>query len=217
MLKLYHHPVSFNSRRVWVALLEKELKFELVEMKLNGDQFQPEFLEMNPFHHIPVLMDGDFAVVESFAILDYIEAKFPVPSLLPSELKALGVVKMVQMLTINELLPAIRPLMQQLMGLGEPDRTTIHHSQESAKMVLRFFEKLLGESPFFGSDQITLADIVAGTVIIWMPNLGISLEDYPQLSRWCANLKQRESWQQTEPSPESINRLKKQMQEMRNK
>jgi glutathione S-transferase len=29
-----------NSRRVWIALLEKQLDFELIELKLNGDQFQ---------------------------------------------------------------------------------------------------------------------------------------------------------------------------------
>jgi glutathione S-transferase len=53
MLKLYHVPISFNSRRVWIALLEKGLQFELIELKLDGDQFQPDFVALNPFHHIP--------------------------------------------------------------------------------------------------------------------------------------------------------------------
>ena len=44
MLKLYHYPISYNSRRVWVALLEKNLEFELVSIDLNGEQLQPEFL-----------------------------------------------------------------------------------------------------------------------------------------------------------------------------
>ncbi|WP_373364616.1 glutathione S-transferase N-terminal domain-containing protein [Fischerella thermalis] len=34
MLKLYHQPLSANSRRVWIALLEKQLEFELVELRL---------------------------------------------------------------------------------------------------------------------------------------------------------------------------------------
>ena len=81
MLKLYHDPISPNSRRVWVALLEKELEFELVPINLNGDQLQPEFLALNPFHHIPVLVDNGFRVLESLAILDYLEAKYPTPAL----------------------------------------------------------------------------------------------------------------------------------------
>ena len=64
MLKLDHVPISFNSRRVWIVLLEKGLKFELVELKLDGDQFQPDFVALNPFHHIPVLVDDGFRVSE---------------------------------------------------------------------------------------------------------------------------------------------------------
>lgn len=71
MLKLYHYAPSPNSRRVWVALLEKDLEFELVPIDLNGEQLQPEFLALSPFHHVPVLVDNGFKVVESLAILDY--------------------------------------------------------------------------------------------------------------------------------------------------
>ena len=49
MLRLYHTPISANSRRVWVTLLEKGLEFELVEVKMDGEQFQPDFLAINPF------------------------------------------------------------------------------------------------------------------------------------------------------------------------
>ena len=72
MLKLYHVPISANSRRVWITLLEKRITFEQVLLKLDGEQLQPEFLEMNPFHHIPVLEDDGFVIIESLAILDYL-------------------------------------------------------------------------------------------------------------------------------------------------
>jgi len=39
VLKLYDNPLSTNARGVWIALLEKEMPFELVALKLNGDQF----------------------------------------------------------------------------------------------------------------------------------------------------------------------------------
>lgn len=102
MLKLYHSPTSPNSRRVWIALLEKELPFELVERDLNSDQFQPEFLELNPFHRVPVLVDDGFRVVESLAILDYLEAKYPTPALMPTDAKAVATVCIVKMVTVNE-------------------------------------------------------------------------------------------------------------------
>ena len=73
MLKLYYTPLSLNARRVWVALLEKQIAFEAIELNLDGDQFGPDFLAINPFHRIPVLIDGDLTLVESLAILDYLQ------------------------------------------------------------------------------------------------------------------------------------------------
>ena len=46
---LYHNPISANSRRVWIALLEKEIPFEEIVVKLDGAQLTPEFLKISPF------------------------------------------------------------------------------------------------------------------------------------------------------------------------
>lgn len=201
MLKLYHQPISFNSRRPWIALIEKGLDFELIEMQLDGDQFQPEFVALNPFHHIPVLVDDDFRVVESLAILDYLEAKYPTPSLLPKEEKALAIVRMVEMVTVNELLPAINPLLRQMIGLdSEPEK--IEEAKKKATIVLNFFEQLLGDRAYFGSEQLTLADIVAGSSILFLPQMGVTFNS--KLQNWSDRIMQRPSWQTTQPTPETI-------------
>lgn len=57
---------------------------------LNGEQLQPEILALNLFHHVPVLVDNGFKVVESLAILDYLEAKYPTPALLPTNAETLA-------------------------------------------------------------------------------------------------------------------------------
>lgn len=207
MLKLYHNPLSPNSRRVWVALLEKDLPFELVSLNLDGDQFQPEFLAINPFHHVPALMDDDFQVVESLAILDYLEAKYPTPALLPTDAKALATVRMVEMVTVNELVPAITPLLRQMMGFGG-DAQQLEQSKQKAHTVLKFFESLLGAQPYFGGDRLSLAEIVAGTTIPMLPSTGVPLDNYPQLSAWCDRLSQRSAWQKTAPSPEAMAAIK---------
>lgn len=41
MLKLYHQPLSANSRRVWIALLEKQLEFELLELRSDSEVTTP--------------------------------------------------------------------------------------------------------------------------------------------------------------------------------
>lgn len=211
MLTLYHESISPNSRRVWIALLEKGLEFELVGIKLDGEQFKPDFLAINPFHHIPALVDDGFNVVESLAILDYLEAKYPAPALLPQDAKDLAVVRMVQLVTVNELLPTAFVLTPLMLGLPGGTREKIEEAQQKIATVLTFFENLLDNRPFFGSQTLTLAEIVAGTVIPWLPRGGVSLSDYPKLSAWCDRLMVRSSWQATEATPEVLEAFKSRM------
>ncbi|WGV24499.1 glutathione S-transferase family protein [Halotia branconii] len=204
MLTLYHTPISPNSRRVWITLLEKELEFELVEVKLDGEQFKPEFLAINPFHHVPTLVDDDFNVVESLAILDYLEAKYPTPAMLPKDAKDLAIVRMVQLVSINELLPAATTFLPQMLGLPGGDSEKMEKAKQKIATVLKFFENLLDDRPYFVSYNLTLAEVVAGTIVPILPSIGISLSEYPKINAWCGRLIARPSWQTTQPSPQSM-------------
>jgi len=145
---------------------------------------------------------------ESLAILDYLEAKYPTPAMLPKDAKDLAIARMVQLVTVNELLPAATTFLPQFLGLpgGEPEK--IEKAQQKIATVLKFFENLLDDRPYFASYNLTLAEVVAGTVIDVLPSLGISLNDYPKLNARCDRLLARPSWQATEPTPEAIEALK---------
>jgi glutathione S-transferase len=197
-MKLYHTPISTNSSRVWVALLEKNLDFELVEIYLDGDHLEPEFVAMNPFHRIPVLVDGDFTVIESLAILDYLEAKYPEPAMLPKDPKDLAIVKMVELVTVNELGPTLYPLASERMGWGIPEAQEIAKAKEKVDTVLKFFEGLLDDRPFFASSTLTYAECVAGTVVPLLSWVDVSIDGYPKIKAWCDRLMSRPSFQQTQ-------------------
>lgn len=204
MLKFYYSQMSVNARRVWVTLLEKNLEFEPVLMKLNGDQFQPDFLKLNPFHHIPVLVDGDCNLFESLAILDYLEAKYPQPSFLPKKPEDIAQVRKIQLVTVNELPPASIVLMKDMLEV-EIAPQQIEKAKQTMATVLQYFEDNLSPNqPYFLGENLTYADIVAGTAVDSIPLLGISLEPYPKLTAWLNNLRERVSWQQTKPTPEQI-------------
>lgn len=203
MLKFYYNPISVNVRRVWVALLEKQIPFEAILLKLDGDQFESEFTAINPFQRLPVIVEDGFRVVESLAILDYLEAKYPLPSLMPKDERAIATVRMVQMIALNELQPATIPLMKPMVQLDvEPAK--LEAAQQRIVTVLQFYENLLGDNLYFAGEEFTLAEVVAGTLIPSLPLFGISLESYPQLKAWSERLSQRETWQQTTASSEQI-------------
>jgi glutathione S-transferase len=193
MLTLYYSPLSPNARRVWVFLLEKHLDFQLKPLTLKGDQRQSEFINLNPFQQIPVLVEDGFRVVESLAILDYLEARYPHPCFLPTDPQRLAIVRMVEQLTDQKLLYTLGSL------ISTPPTAEVH--QRSLTIVTRtltFWEQLLGTDPYFGGTSLSLGDIVAGTTLPLFVRLGIDLSPYPALHQWHDRLQQRSAWQQTE-------------------
>ncbi|CAN1146034.1 Glutathione S-transferase zeta class [Linum perenne] len=86
-LKLYSYWRSSCSCRVRIALNLKGIKYDYVAVDLvKGEQSSPEFLKLNPLGFVPVLVDGDVVISDSFAILMYLEEKYPQAPLLPSDL-----------------------------------------------------------------------------------------------------------------------------------
>lgn len=204
MLVLYYSPLSPNARRVWVSLLEKGLTFDLKPLSLKGDQRQPDFIAINPFQQIPVLVDNGFRIVESLAILDYLEARYPEPSFVPIDPQSLAIVRMVEQLTDNKLLYTLGTLIAP--DIASP---AYHHAIEIVNRTLAFWEKCLADNPYFGGDRLSLGDIVAGTTLPLFLRLGISLDPYPRLETWIAQLQSRSSWKETELSEESWREFKR--------
>ena len=208
MLKFYYSRLSINARRVWVTLLEKNIEFESIILKLNGDQFQPDFLKLNPFHHIPVLVDQDFKVFESLAILDYLEAKYSQPTFMPTDAQDIAKVRMMELVTVNELPPASIVLMKEMLDVPI-EAEKVQQAKQSIATVLQYFEdNLEQDQPYLLGEQLSYGDIVAGTAISGIPNLGISLEPYPKVTQWVDRLNQRASWQETAASLEDLEKSK---------
>ncbi len=204
MLQFYYNPVSPMSRRVWRGLLEKKIPFEPILMELNGDHLQPDYLEINPFHHVPVIIDDGLRVLESIAILEYLETKYPTPSLLPKDVRALATVRMVQMVSTNELLAKVISLIFE-----SEDSPQFAQAKQHIETVFGFLANTLKDNSYFGGEQLSLADIVVGTDISLLPKLGVNFDNYPTLNKWFERLMQRPAWKETELSHEDIEEFKR--------
>jgi glutathione S-transferase len=203
MLTFYYNPISSNACRVWIALLEKQIPFEPILVNLDGDQFDPDFTAVNPLQLVPVIVDDGFRVIESLAILDYLDAKYPTPSFMPSEPDAIAIVRMVEMLVVNELQPVMLLLTRHFLGLGVVEPRQIEVAQGRITAVMQFLEELI-DGPYFVGNRFTQADIVGGIAIVSLGQLGCSMEDYPGLKAWSEGLARRHSWRQVTPSPEAV-------------
>lgn len=200
MLKFYYHPLSPLARRVWIALLEKQLDFEPVVVNLSaGEQLKPEFLAISPFHHVPAIVDNGVRVIESLAILDYLESKYPQISLLPTQPETLARVRMAQIVTNSELGSQVVPLV-----VSEVNSSQKRLAAKHLKRVCKFLSELLDSNTFFGGEQFTVGDVVAGNGLILIDKLAFSLERYPNLAQYCDRLMARQPWQQAQPKDDDL-------------
>ncbi|MCJ1961010.1 MULTISPECIES: glutathione S-transferase family protein [Novosphingobium] len=83
---LYHWEPNANSGKPMLALMEKGVPFDshYIDM-LNFDQHRPEYLAINPQGTIPAMTHGDKVLVESTAIMEYVNECFEGPDLMPAD------------------------------------------------------------------------------------------------------------------------------------
>jgi glutathione S-transferase len=77
-LVLYYGSGSPFAWRAQLALEHKALPYELKVLSFSaGDTRKPEFLALTPRHRVPTLVDGDFVLYESNAIVEYLDDAYP--------------------------------------------------------------------------------------------------------------------------------------------
>lgn len=88
MLELYHNINSVCAQKVRMALIEKGVEAKEHLLTLRGDQFDPAYMTLNPNAVVPTLVHDGVPIIESSAILYYIDEAFPGPALMPKDPKA---------------------------------------------------------------------------------------------------------------------------------
>ncbi len=91
MLKLYSYWRSSCSYRVRIALNLKGVEYQTIPVHLlrdGGEQHSAAYRALNPQQLVPLLVDGEFALGQSLAIFQYLEARLPQPALAPRDAQA---------------------------------------------------------------------------------------------------------------------------------
>lgn len=93
MIELYHSVNSVCAQKVRIVLEEKGLPWTERLMTLQGDQFDPAYLKLNPNAVVPTLVHDGYPVIESSIILYYLDETFPEPALMPAAPRARATVR----------------------------------------------------------------------------------------------------------------------------
>jgi len=86
MIELYTHPQSPCAQKVRIVLAEKGLEWTKHHVSLpDKENLTSEYLKLNPLGVVPTLVDDGISVIESSIICEYLEDRYPEPSLRPND------------------------------------------------------------------------------------------------------------------------------------
>jgi glutathione S-transferase len=199
-MRLYWHPFSIFPRRVRIALREKQITCEEVEIDLPGGATRSaEFRRLNPFGQVPVLEDDGLVIYESVAILEYLEERHPTPPLLPRDSAARARSRQL-MLASGDYFAA--PLKRWLTRLFTPESQWDRDDQERAARELAEHLDVL-QPMLAGGEYLTgtfsLADVAYAPLVSELASC--RLEARPAVRAWVERLRARPSVRSTSPVP----------------
>jgi glutathione S-transferase len=196
MIKLYTFPFSTNSRKVRIALLEKGLEFERVNVDLTKrEQKNPEYLKIHPFGQVPALDDEGFVLYDSTIINEYLEDEYPYPPLMPDGSEGRARARLMEDFRDTHFNPPFVRLIQEMRKPeAERDANAIGNAKaEIAKCFDRTEKELQGREYLAGS--FSLADIAFMANFDLLERFQIAVDSKcPNTIAWIARLKSRSSF-----------------------
>jgi glutathione S-transferase len=196
MIKLYTFPLSTNSRKVRIALLEKGLEFERINVDLTKrEQKNPDYLRIHPFGQVPALDDEGFIIYDSTIINEYLEDEYPYPALMPKDSEGRARARLMEDFRDSHFNPQFIKIMYEIRKAeAERDANIIANATaEITRCFERIENELQGREYLAGS--FSLADIAFMANLDLLDRFQVPVDPkYQNTTAWIARLKARPSF-----------------------
>ena len=179
-MRLYELGPTRSIRARWM-LQELGIDFEATTVNLfAGEQLRPEFLKLNPAAKLPVLVDDDFVLTESAAIVLYLGEKYG--KFLPTEARGRAEVNRWLLFTVTELEQPLWRIAKNKALYPEPQRLAadIPLASEDFRRMADVAEKHMHGRSCVAGDSVSVADFVLAYTLDWA-NENQLLDRCPQL------------------------------------
>lgn len=205
-MRLYHHPLSVNARRVVMTALQLGSPLDLVLVNLQAQEhLQPRYLKMNPNHRVPVLEDGDFHLWESRAIMQYLADKTPGQTLYPTELRARADVNRWLYWCSQHFTPAMSILnwenaVKPMIGRGAPDPVEVKRGETLLAEFAAVLDAHLAGREWICGSSLTLADLSIAAALGCAVPAKAPVSQYSNMQKWLGRVQALDAWKKTTPS-----------------
>jgi len=176
-MTLYDHPDCPFGMKVRIVLAEKDWDYDLVTVDMAAAQHrQPEFLKLNPFGQVPVLVDEECVIYDSTIINEYLDDEYPEPALRPADSDLRARMRLLEDYADTSFtLPAMAVDREVAKGVLDRDEAIV----ERAKSILsKGLEMLNGqlEGKDFLIGELSLADIAFAPALMSLERIGVQVD-----------------------------------------
>jgi glutathione S-transferase len=203
-VKLYYHPMSPNGRRAIVTLRQLGQKAEEIIVDFQrGDLTTSEYTKLNPNQKIPTLVDGDFVMWESNAIMQYLASKKREAGLLLHDERGRADVLRWQCWNMNHFAPTVgtfnwENLLRKLLGSGDPDTAKLAQAEKDLTRYGAVLEQQLTGRRYVCGDTLTVADLSLACTLMYRVAARVPLEPFPQIRRFMESIEALDAWKSTQ-------------------
>lgn len=178
MRRLFSSPLSPYAAKARIALYEKGLEFEKINVpwdQVRGFTEKPrEMLAIDPKGQVPTLVDGEIALFDSTVIFEYLEQRYPNPPLYPKSIAARVQCRLLEDYADTVVADAGRTLRAEVFGkpdVATRDQASIDKADGVLRLVWLMLDKQLGDNAYL-CDSFTVADIGCYALIGMLPLIG---------------------------------------------
>lgn len=186
-MKLYHFPLSGHAHRARLFLSFINAEVEVIDLDLAaGEHKQPDYVKLNRFGQVPVLVDGDTVVADSNAILVYAAKKYGRTDWLPETPAEAAAVQRWLSVAAGQVAfgPAAARLITVFGAAFDPDEVIAR-----AHAVLTVIDaELEGRDWIAGGPKPSVADVALYSYIARAPEGNVELSGYPEVNAWLARI-----------------------------
>ena len=200
MRKLYYHPFSTFARRVRIALIEKSIPAELVEVDMVARAHRaPAYLALNPYGRVPTLEEDGFVLYESTAILEYLEATHPTPPLVPADPRGRALVAMHMKLCDLQLARQTGTIIfpKRFLPKERWNEEAMAQAKKEIDKHLEVLENQLKGKEYLVADRYSLVEVCYMPFVEFFPLVEVTPP--PAVAAWTARMLERPSAKETRP------------------
>ena len=199
---LFDYWRSSASYRVRIALNLKGVAYETVDTSLlDGAQMAPDYVARNPQGFVPMLSIDGHDLTQSLAIIDYLDAQYPEPSMVSREPLERAMTLAQAMVVAADIHPVnnLRILKYLKNELGQDQEAVDRWYRHWIAEGFAALEAMAPESGLFGGNRPNLADICLVPQIYNARRFATDLSAFPRLVRIDAACNEMAAFQNAAP------------------